>query len=170
MRRNKKFARRFLLLGLLLVAVLLSSCAGKSAERPAGYTDPDLVVTGVCDVGNKIISSGRVVRDEDARAIARLCIGGGIEGKLTEAIFKVSDIVGDNISVELQPYRSAEWIDENNAIGCIVVRCTIHTENFGDKTIDSAMDLEIERLVKDKTFPWSDGTPTNFWYVKGVDI
>ena len=63
--------KKFIL--LLAVIFCLAGCSqDEEIQEQPGYSSPQLVVSGICDVGNNIVAAGGVLRDEDNQALGHV--------------------------------------------------------------------------------------------------
>ena len=155
---------RGVIAGIILIAITL--LLGGCGQREAGYTSPERVNSGVVEVSNSIVKNGRTcLNDNDARELVKLCAGGGVEGALTNFLFRIADMTDNKFEVKFVD-NGVNRIDDNKAIGKVEVKCIYHGGRIlGDKVLSQDMNLVIER---ERNLIPLISEESQFWYITDV--
>lgn len=149
--------KKFIL--LLAVIFCLAGCSqDEEIQEQPGYSSPQLVVSGICDVGNNIVAAGGVLRDEDNQALGRaLMSNGDITSRMIyEGIVKIINVAGDKGELKFEPGEVLVNKNNLNAKGSINAQV-----NISGYTVKKEIVVLMRRL---------QNPVTTAWYVAGVEF
>lgn len=150
------------LLLFLIVVFCLAGCSlgekDEEVQEQPGYSSPQLVVSGICDVGNNIVAAGGVLRDEDNQALGRaLMSNGDITSRMIyEGIVKIINVAGDKGELKFEPGEVLVNKNNLNAKGSINAYVNI-----------SGYVVKKEIVILMRRLP---NPVTTAWYVAGIEF
>lgn len=151
--------KRFLLLLLVLVAFAGCSLGEKDeVQEQPGYSSPQLIVSGVCDIGNNIVAGGGVLRNEDNQALGRVIMSNGdiTSRMIYEGIVKVINVAGDKGTIKFEPGEVSVDKDNKHANGSVIAVIDI-----SGHVIKKELVLIMRRLPN---------PVTDAWYIAGLKL